>query len=235
MSEYKLLVISTACGVIGAFADVAIVVLMIRGEPQRTVARRRYWPWLLAMLLITLAAASPAYLTYRLAMGTLPIQPPNPPSVVSPLPTSPSTWDTPPSAQGGPIGPILAIEFVQAFDALPKPCKVMISAPQGSHLRETLYWLLNYGGSSRGPGGTAVCEMESPALSPQNVDEPNPIKPNPETGIIIHWDQSFTSGEQVAHWFDADGFNVRISHHLPNNSPSNLIWIDIGPGNPWKY
>src|SRR5207302_1577724 len=28
--------------------------------------------------------------------------------------------------------------------------------------------------------------------------------------------------------------NVRVSHQLPNGSPSNLIWIDVGPGSPWK-
>jgi hypothetical protein len=33
---------------------------------------------------------------------------------------------------------------------------------------------------------------------------------------------------------DNSTLRVSVSHRMPKGSPPNLIWIDIGPGSPWK-
>lgn len=50
----------------GALADIVIVALMIR-EAFRPIATRRYWPWLVAMALVTIAMSAPIMLAMRLS------------------------------------------------------------------------------------------------------------------------------------------------------------------------
>jgi hypothetical protein len=66
MSEYALAVAGTIFGAIGALADITIVVLMIREKPTTISGQRRYWPWLLALTLTTVASVAPGYFIYRL-------------------------------------------------------------------------------------------------------------------------------------------------------------------------
>lgn len=63
MSEYSLQVLEVVIGFIGAVADIAIVVMMWR-EGNRPKPERRYWPWVIAIVAVTIVAAGPA--TYRL-------------------------------------------------------------------------------------------------------------------------------------------------------------------------
>jgi hypothetical protein len=142
--------------------------------------------------------------------------------------------DVPASSQGGPIGPILAVEMVQWFSQLPKPCLVKLTyASDNQNLGRTLDWILSYGDPTKVNGG-AICDMQPDVLSPPNIDEPSSPRKTTDPGIVVHWNENFTPGQGIAHFFDADGFNVKVSHRLPPNSPPNLIWLDIGPGSPWK-
>jgi hypothetical protein len=240
MSEYQLTIVGTICGAIGAFADITIVVLMIREKTQpvstSSQQRRRYWPWIVALVLTTVASVAPAYFIYRLtghfvesvdtgASQAIPTR--NAPSTTQP---PVGDWNRPPDATGGPIGPILAVELASTFEQLPKPCTVKTTAPPQTELASTITWILTYGS----PSGDLICTVESANPGPPNVDEPAPPAPTIEPGIVIHWNQNYKPGERIAHFFDADGFKVRVSHRLPTNSPPGMIWLDIGPGSPWK-
>jgi hypothetical protein len=89
---------------------------------------------------------------------------------------------------------------------------------------DTLSWLFRYG---------ANCQMYVDS-NPIDVDAPKqPAEPS-GPGMVIRWDQTFSRGEKIAHFFESDGFKVAVSHRLPDNSLPSLIWIDIGPGSPWK-
>ncbi len=142
---------------------------------------------------------------------------------------APSDWrNIPPGPWAGPIGPIMAIEIVQTFQQLPQPCVVKVTAPsENDNLRSTLNWILEYG---------AKCEIAPMTLGPPNADEPQSaeLQPNSNSGMIIHWAADYPSGENASHFFDSSTFKVSISHRLPPNSNPHLIWIDIGPGSPWK-
>lgn len=139
--------------------------------------------------------------------------------------TSANWRNVPPGPSAGPIGPISAVELVQTFEQLPTPCVVDVTAPSDNeNLRGTLAWILQYG---------AKCQIAG-APSPPNADEPQSSEPNTKPGLVIHWASNFVEGENVVHFFDSSAFKVSISHRLPPNSNPHLIWIDIGPGPPWK-
>jgi hypothetical protein len=133
-------------------------------------------------------------------------------------------WSESPNAQTGPFGPILAVELAQEFAKLPKPCKVKLTVAKDKRaFRDTLAWIMNYG---------ADCPPDE-SSPPTNADEAAPPPRRAEPGMTIHWDKNFEFGAQIAHFLDAY-FKVQTSNRLPVNSPRELIWIDIGPGNPWK-
>jgi hypothetical protein len=69
MSEYALLVLGTIFGGITALGAIATVVLMWRDVYYRPAAQRKYWPWVIAAVLITVASVPPGYLAYRLFQG----------------------------------------------------------------------------------------------------------------------------------------------------------------------
>ncbi len=160
-----------------------------------------------------------------------------------PLPTStgnvtpPTTPDNRPSPQqdagpsGGPLGPIMAAELVQLFKSLSRPCAVMVtSAEEKSSLRNTLAWLLT---QPQRDGGAECSSWTNRALP--NADDPEPASlPSNVPGIVVHWSDAYKDGERVSQFFDADGMKVSVSHRMPRNSPSYLVWLDLGPGSPWK-
>jgi hypothetical protein len=138
-------------------------------------------------------------------------------------------WNIPSSAQGGPVGPIFAAEFVQWLDDhLPKPCVIKVTAPPDSELGKTIAWLAQYG------GGRGLCTIYQDDSGPRNIDDGEQVVLSAEPGIVIHSKAEFTPAEQIVHFFHSSGFNVKVSHRMPPRSPANLIWIDIGPGSPWK-
>jgi hypothetical protein len=142
--------------------------------------------------------------------------------------------DAPASSQGGPIGPILAVEVVQWFSQLPKPCLVKLTyASDNQNLGRTLDWILSYGDPTKVNGG-AICDMHPDVLSPPNIDEPSSPRKTTDPGIVVHWNENFTQPKESHISLMPMGFNVKVSHRLPPNSPPNLIWLDIGPGSPWK-
>jgi len=147
----------------------------------------------------------------------------------STTPPSVADWRNRPSSPwAGPIGPIHAVELVSIFQRLPSPCVVKVTAPtDNENLRATLEWILQYG---------AKCEIASTPMVPPSADEPQfaEVQPNTKPGVIIHWAPDFSSGENIALFFDSSTYKVAISHRLPPNSNPHLVWIDIGPGSPWK-
>jgi hypothetical protein len=141
------------------------------------------------------------------------------------VPKPPPRWTEPPSVQTGPIGPITAVEVLQEFEKLPKPCVGRVrTAEDTRELGGTLVWILQYG---------AGCRLEE-SPTPPDINAPQPPPIPGTSGLVIRWKEQFKPGEGIAHFFDFAGFRVRISHDLPRDSPPNSVWIDIGPGSPMK-
>jgi hypothetical protein len=140
-------------------------------------------------------------------------------------------WNQPASGHGGPIGPIVTVELVQAFVSLPKPCIIRLTSPPNSELAKTISWILAHGA----PTGGEICRVDDAPPGPPNVDvTSSAVEPTKEPGIVVHWDEDFNPGNYIAHLLDSDGFKVSISHRLPANAAQGTIWLDIGPGSPWK-
>jgi hypothetical protein len=153
------------------------------------------------------------------AMFTTPVPPA--PHIVVPRPLV--SWRRPPGPQEGPFGPILAVELSQEFSRI-RPCTVMVTAPTDKpEFTGTLAWILTYGSGCGVQGKEELPRAEEPALRGRKIP-----------GMTIHWSPRYTAGPRIAHWFDASGFQVDVSNKLPEKSPLELIWIDIGPGSPWK-
>jgi len=201
-------------------------------SPPPAAPRLRYWPWVTLAVLATIVAWLPVYIrSIQMKMPTAattaaPTTAWNPQSLAAPpsslwYPVASSAWS-------GPLGPILAVELVQTFKDLPQPCQVRLTvADDKINLARTLSWLLG-----RSPNdGAAGCEVTGEQLALPYIEMPMHRTNDP--GVVIHWNSDFRPGEHIAHFFDASGFNVRISHDLPTGPP-NQIWIEIGPGSPWK-
>ena len=135
-------------------------------------------------------------------------------------------WQQNSSVQGGPFGPIFAFEMIQEFKKLPKPCAVILrTAKDKKAFRDVFVWLLTEG---------AECTPKE-ALEPPNIDASVSYPDMPTTpGMVMCWREGFVFGERIANFFDSGAIKVSVSHNLPKNSPSNLIWIDVGPGSPFK-
>jgi hypothetical protein len=91
-------------------------------------------------------------------------------------------------------------------------------------------WVVSYGSLS----GGAICSLVGNDAEPPNIDDPQPIKPTSDPGMVVHWDAGSADAQPIAHFFDSCGVRVSVSHRLPPNASANFIWIDIGPGSPWK-
>ena len=164
------------------------------------------------------------------AEAPAPVLPSNAVSLeVAPTPTPIAGWNVPAGPKTGPVGPIFALEFINAFNRLPKPCTIKITGPRNAFV-STISSLLEKGG----PNGGAICDLrndQSPATA--GGSEPS-MEPTTEPGFVVHWNQDFKPGEDIVHFLTTATLNVRLSHSLPAKSPPNLIWLDIGPGSPWK-
>jgi hypothetical protein len=166
--------------------------------------------------------------------------PPEPPTQTSAA-EEPSVADwrnRPSSPWAGPMGPVFALELVATFNRLPKPCLLKITGPDNPFVA-TFRWLLTYGVITSGPAGSgpfsnSVCEIAPDSVEPPDIDEPNPVKPTTEPGIVVHWNENYAPGKDIAKYLDNSTLRVSVSHRMPKGSPPNLIWIDIGPGSPWK-
>jgi len=143
--------------------------------------------------------------------------------------TSSEDWNQTAGHHSGPLGPILAAEFMWEFSKLPN-CTVKVTAfdPEKSQLAITFTRLLTYGHTVR-QAGRPICKVDTADPPPADPVQKNRIK-----GVVIHWNPDYPQGEGVAKWFDESGFIVGSSYRLPKDSPKNLIWIDIGPESPWK-
>lgn len=134
----------------------------------------------------------------------------------------PNQWDLPPGPKSGPIGPIAGAELLELFRTLRKPCTIKITAPpENNNLKDTLRWIAEYGG----------CKLDS-NTNRRNVDDLEEPKPTKVRGIVVHWaNENDEIGEKVYRFFEALSFVVALSNRI---SPKYAVWIDIGPGSPWK-
>lgn len=135
------------------------------------------------------------------------------------------SWQRPAGPEEGPFGPITSVEIATAFRSLRHPCYVMVTAqPSTRVFGDALRWILTQ------PEGGGCTSWREP--SPREVGTA-PILHTSQGGIVIHYRSSFASARRIVRQF-VGAFNVEISHAMPPTSPENLVWIDIGPGSPWK-
>jgi DNA-binding IclR family transcriptional regulator len=78
-----------------------------------------------------------------------------------------------------------------------------------------------------------LCDIAQNSGLPR-ADLSTMLKPTTEPGVVVHWKADYQPGEKIAHLLASMGAKVSISHQLDTDAPSNLVWIDIGPGSPWK-
>jgi hypothetical protein len=126
------------------------------------------------------------------------------------------------------IGETFSIELAQLLHELPQPCLIKITNPANTELGSLINWVTTYGNMPNGH----ICAVEENTALP-DVDKKY-VKPTTDAGMVIHWNADYAPAAKLAHFFDSSGVIVRISHQLDGDSPSNLIWFDIGPGSPWK-
>jgi hypothetical protein len=144
--------------------------------------------------------------------------------VTSDAPEQLAQYNNPePGPKRGPIGPILAVELSQAFATI-RPCRLYFtSGEDNGNLRETLRWIAEYGGGCYPLVKAEVVPM-------LNADHPPPMQ-NRLPGIVVHWNEGLAPGEKVVKLLE--NFNVRANHQTFDKK-LDAIWIDIGPGDPWK-
>lgn len=125
------------------------------------------------------------------------------------------------------VGPTFSIEAAQLFHGLPQPCLIKLTDPSTTDIGQTIAWVLRYGNIPSGP----ICDVQPNEL--ESADD-SAVRPATEPGIVIHWNPDFVPAEKVVAYFSSMGLKMRVSHRLDQGAPRNLIWIDIGPGSPWK-
>jgi len=142
------------------------------------------------------------------------------PTITSTVASPPT--DVPAGPHSGPIGPIAALGFWSLLQKVPKPCTIRItSLADNENMRQTLRWIADF----------AKCEMFN-ETGVKSIDEhKNEFQ---EAGFLIHYEENNKFGEAVAHFFDSMAAKVLTSHKLPKNAGVDLIWIEIGPGSPWR-
>jgi hypothetical protein len=148
----------------------------------------------------------------------------SPPTAPSPSPMAPP----PPSSQERPLGSTFSIQLAQTLESLPKPCLIKLTGPHNTELFRTIDWVIAYGHGDMQP----ICSRVEDNPIP-NADEQLP-KRAPDGELIVHWNQLNKQVEKLALFFIGVGLKTSSSHILPPRSPDNLVWIDIGPGSPWK-
>ena len=137
-------------------------------------------------------------------------------------------WQEAAGPQTGPFGPIFAVELVAGFKTLPQCLLRITSASVTTHFKDALRWIL----TENQTGGAAGCRIWDEPRLPKA--DSSLVQLNSNRGIIIHWNVSFNDGERAANMLQNFGLLLSASNRMPPDSPSNLIWIDIGPGSPWK-
>jgi hypothetical protein len=145
-------------------------------------------------------------------------------------PRGPYRWDEGAAIPATPQqGELLWNDVVGLFDAFsgnPKPCKVKLTATQETmNSRNILRRII-----------MNVCEIvddqRDQSLPTYSIDNPRKA---PEYGLVVRWNRSFDPGQRTFGVFDGLFRNsVRAGDKMPEGSPPNLIWIDVGTGYPWK-
>jgi hypothetical protein len=146
------------------------------------------------------------------------------------------TWKYPIDKQHGPVGPILALEMRwEVFHALdmykPQRCLMYLTqSPDSGSLREVftdLFTNIQYG---------AGCSQYYIPSLPAGTGAPGVSISQQRTtkGITFHFGSLNKIGDSLLYDFRIHDFNISMEHALPSGVPDDLIWIDIGPGSPWK-
>jgi hypothetical protein len=127
------------------------------------------------------------------------------------------------------FGPIQPLDLEGRFMRSKQPCVLKLSAvPEQMNFRSIIAMIATR---------NSVCTIVDDAAdqSPATRDIDLPPTPTPPAGLLIRWNKDTQpQGESVAQWFEGAGFIVNRGHILPPNSAATEIWIDIGPGSPWR-
>ncbi len=149
--------------------------------------------------------------------------------IISPTPIIQSSGSIA-QASGNHIGTTFSLQLAQMLGQLPKPCTVKLTTQSNDDLASVIVWVVSYGS----PLGGAICSLVGKDTEPPDIDNPKEPKLTSDPGAVVHWDKAKIDAQPIAHFFDSSGVKVSISHRLPPNPPVNFVWIDIGPGSPWK-
>lgn len=125
------------------------------------------------------------------------------------------------------IGDTFSLQLAQLLRSLPQPCLLKITNPSNSEIGQVINWVTTYGNIPAG----VICYVQPNDALP-SAD--SPVKLNSNSGIVVHWASDYDPGEKVAHFLYSSNLKVSTSHQQTADSPKNLIWIDIGPGDPWR-
>ena len=114
----------------------------------------------------------------------------------APRPRPPPDWNIPASPKAGPVGPIFAVEFVNTFNRLPKPCLIKISSPR-NEIRFNNFLADNQRRSQQ------CCDLRFAKDEPlPGAGEPERAVNPTEPGLVVHWNQDFKPGEDVVHYLN---------------------------------
>jgi hypothetical protein len=135
-------------------------------------------------------------------------------------------WERELGPKEGPFGPTFAMGMANAFkDRVPHPCIVNVSGASDTQpFAGALQWIIyNVSGCQQWDNKRRL----APSIDPLTIGHPPP-------GITIHWNKANKDGENIPQLFANTGLKLSSSNQMPDDSPVNLIWLEIGPGSPWK-
>jgi len=124
------------------------------------------------------------------------------------------------------------IGLITRFNDLPRPCHLKISGPKSAlPLREAL---IAINGATRNPTTCEIVDGDQDSRSEIfDVDQPQTPIANP--GLTIRWKESNPAGQQFyQEMLSLGSLIIRKGHKIPTQYPSDIIWIEIGNGSPWK-
>lgn len=119
---------------------------------------------------------------------------------------------------------ISTYNLLLGFQYLTRPCKVEVTA-----VRENIEIGKTIASIASGVG----CNVAGPGDSDRNPDiEIRAMKGAIPNAVVIHAARG-TEGDALVTAF-ANVFTIRRSYELPEGSPSNLVWFQVGPGSLWR-
>lgn len=198
-----------------------------------TIAKAKAAWWLLAIIVFVALFPFPSprpgqVIGYLNDFGTGAVV--SPPSTATAVQSTPTPSHVPRlTARWGDFSSIQPLDLEGSLMRGKQPCVLKLSAVQEQmNFRNVIATIATR---------NSVCTVvdndadQNPAM--RDID--SPPTPTPPAGLSIRWNKDTQpQGESVAQWFEGEGFIVNRGHSLPPNSAPTEIWIDFGPGSPWR-